>query len=366
MNKNFLTLIAVGLLCVGQTACSSGGGNVLQFKTYEARSGEAVVTIDIPQGEDELQQNISKGIFDIMAHSAIAKEAGSAKDGSLNEVADDYSKRMAKLLESGDYGPATADLTIEVSYLNEASATFHVYDGVYVNGEPDVYDRIVRLSDAHVMEQSELVDISNEDLQSLIDKNLKEEVPVYLEDGYWILPAGVDSCRVVWLISRAASGEVMIPISEMERFLKPDAKALFTAKPIEFTRLSEEETESNEKSAENTDGDDNENVSENAIIPVDVSTADPVELTKTILNRFIEGNYDIADFVINDSRKMIVPLLKQLVTERGGLKEYKITNFKINGDKAKVYISTTYKRKSEDEVYMYEKTAEGWRLANGM
>jgi hypothetical protein len=98
MNKNFLTLIAVGLLCVGQTACSSGDYNALQFKTYEARSGEAVVTIDIPQGEDELQQNISKGIFDIMAHSAIAKEAGSAKDGSLNEVADDYSKRMAKLL----------------------------------------------------------------------------------------------------------------------------------------------------------------------------------------------------------------------------------------------------------------------------
>ena len=85
MNKNFLTLIAAGLLCVGLTACS-GGGNALQFKTYEARSGEAVVTIDIPQGEDELQQNISKGIFDIMAHSAIAKEAGSAKDGSLNIV----------------------------------------------------------------------------------------------------------------------------------------------------------------------------------------------------------------------------------------------------------------------------------------
>lgn len=360
MRKIIFVLMAVALLVVGLAACG-GGDNALKFSTYEARNGEAVITVDIPQGEGDKQQNISKGIHDIMVHSAIAKEVGEPKDGSLKEVADDYSKRMADLLQSGDYGPATADLTIEANFLNEASATFHVYDGVYVNGEPDVYDRVVRLSDGHVMEQDELVNISAEDLQALIEKNLKEEMPVYLEDGYWILPAGVDSCRVFWLISRADGGEVMIPISEMEAFLTPEGKSLFTAKPLEFQKNSGEEAGEESETTENAEG------GEEAGASVDVSNVDPEELTKIILDRFVAGNYDISDIVVNDSRgEMILQLLKQLVTERGGLKEYKITNSKINGNKAKVYISTTYKRQSEKEIYEYQKTADGWRLANGM
>lgn len=236
-------MMAVTLMIIGLTACAGDGNNGLAFESYESRNGDAFISIVIPQGEGERQQNVSKGIFEIMANSAIAKEVGLPKELSLKDVADDYSKRMAKLLESGDYGPATADLTIEASYLNEASAIFHVHDGVYVNGEPDVYDRVVRLSDGHVMEQGEMVNISVEDLQALIEKNLKEEMPVYLEDGYWVLPAGMDSCRVVWLISRAAAGEVMIPISEMEQYLAPDGKELFTAKPLEFMKSSGEDVE---------------------------------------------------------------------------------------------------------------------------
>jgi len=366
MKKAISTKVFAILLVAGLTACS-GGDNAFKFSTYEARNGEAVITIDIPQGEGEKQQSVSKGILDIMTHSAIAKEAGEPKTGNLKEVADDYSKRMAELLKSGDYGPATADLTIEASYMNEASATFHVNDGVYVNGEPDVYDRVVRLTDGHVMEQSEIVNISAEDLQALIEKNLKEEMPVYLEDGYWIMPAGVDSCRVFWLISRADGGEVMIPISEMEAFLTPEGKSLFTAKPLEFQKNSGEEAGEESETTENAEGGDEEDTSEKAGASVEVSSAEPEELTKIILDRFVAGNYDISDIVINDGReKVIVPLLKQLVTERGGLKEYKITNSKINGNKAKVYISTTYKRQSEKEIYEYQKTADGWRLANGM
>lgn len=352
-------MMVAALLVVGLAACG-GGDNALKFSTYEARNGEAVITVDIPQGEGDKQQNISKGILDIIVHSAIAKEVGEPKDGSLKEVADDYSKRMADLLQSGDYGPATADLTIEANFLNEVSATFHVYDGVYVNGEPDVYDRVVRLSDGHVMEQDELVNISAEDLQALIEKNLKEEMPVYLEDGYWVLPAGVDSCRVFWLISRADGGEVMIPISEMESFLTPEGKSLFTAKPVKFQKTTGEEAGEESEATENAEG------GEEAGASVDVSNVDPEELTKIILDRFLAGNYDISDIVVNDSRgEMILQLLKQLVTERGGLKEYKITNSKINGDKAKIYISTTYKRQGEDEVYEYQKTNDGWKLVNG-
>lgn len=364
MKKIFIIFPTI-LLTAVLTACS-GGDNAFKFSTYEARNGEAVITIDIPLGEGEKQQNVSKGILDIMAHSAIAKEVGEPKASDLKEVADDYSKRMADLLQSGDYGPATADLTIEASYMNEASVTFHVNDGVYVNGEPDVYDQVVRLSDGHVMEQNELVNISAEDLQTLIEKNLKEEMPVYLEDGYWVLPAGVDSCRVFWLISRADGGEVMIPISEMESFLTPEGKSLFTAKSLEFQKISGEEAGEESEATENAGEGDEEGESSKADASVDVSTVDPEELTKMIMDRFIDGNYDISDIAVNDSRgKMILPLLKQLVTERGGLKEYKITNSKINGDKAKVYINTTYKRQSEKEMYEYQKTNEGWKLVNG-
>ena len=280
MRKNFLTVMAAALLVVGLTACG-GGDNAIKFSTYEARNGEAVITIDIPQGEGEKQQNISKGILDIMAGSAIAKEVGKMKEGNLKEVADDFSAQMNELLNSGDYGPATADLTIEATYLNEASATFHVYDGVYVNGEPDVYDRVLRLSDGHVMEQDEMVKISAEDLQSLIEKNLKEEIPVYLEDGYWMLPAGEDSCRVFWLISRAGGGEVMIPIAEMEPFLTEEGKALMTAKPLEFTISSGDEAESTE-SEDSTEDEANE--PNDASVIFSNGKLGPVEVGKAMPN----------------------------------------------------------------------------------
>ena len=364
MRKNFLTVMAVALLVVGLTACS-GGDNAFKFSTYEARNGEAVITIDIPQGEGEKQQNVSKGILDIMAHSAIAKEAGEPKTGNLKEVADDYSKRMAELLNSGDYGPATADLTIEASYLNEASVTFHVYDGVYVNGEPDVYDQVVRLSDGHVMEQSEMVDISAEDLQPLIEKNLKEEMPVYLEDGYWILPAGTDSCRVFWLISRADGGEVKIPISEMESFLTPEGKSMFTAKPTEFTKSSGDESESGEESAEETESvEEGETTGAGALSATSID--DPVELTKIILDRFVAGNFDISDCVTDNLRDYI-PLMKQYTTERGGLKGYSIISSRItSGDNVKVEVSMDYKRAEERETFKYKKTADGWKMENNI
>lgn len=359
MRKNFLTVMAVALLVVGLTACG-GGDNAIKFSTYEARNGEAVITIDIPQGGGEKQQNISKGILDIMAGSAIAKEVGKMKEGNLKEVADDFSAQMNELLNSGDYGPATADLTIEATYLNEASATFHVYDGVYVNGSPDVYDRVVRLSDGHVMEQSEMVNISEEDLQTLIEKNLKEEIPVYLEDGYWMLPAGEDSCRVFWLISRAGGGEVMIPIAEMEPFLTEEGKALMTAKPLEFTISSGDEAESTE-SEDNTDGDD---IVTTAGAPSVTSIDDPVELTRIILDQFVAGNYDVSEYMSEEFRD-VIPIVKKIAMERGGLKDYKIIGSRTVGeDKVKVKVKMNYKRGVEMEKFEYQKTANGLILVN--
>ena len=255
-------------------------------------------------------------------------------------------------------------MTIEANFLNEASATFHVYDGVYVNGEPDVYDRVVRLSDGHVMEQDELVNISAEDLQALIEKNLKEEMPVYLEDGYWVLPAGVDSCRVFWLISRAGGGEVMIPISEMESFLTPEGKSLFTAKPIEFQKISGEEAGEESEDSKNVGEGDEEGASAETGTSVEVSSAEPEELTKIILDRFVAGNFDISDCVTDNLRDFI-PLMKQYTTELGGLKGYKIISSRtISGGNVKVEVSMDYKRAEERETFEYKNTADGWKMVN--
>ena len=230
-----------------------GGDKPLTFELYEKRGDYSTLSVDIPQDNDGRAQNVTKGILDIFAHSSIAKEVGVPKDGTLKEIVDDYSGRIDKMLDTGQYGPANGELSIESGYQNEASVTFLVADGIYVNGNPDFYHRVVRFSDGHVMEQEEMVNIPEGVLKELIEKHLKEEQPVLLEDGYWILPASADSCRVSWVVSRAVLGEVLIPLSEMEPYMTEEGKAIFSAKPLKMPEMEASEEAAEEVADEGLD-----------------------------------------------------------------------------------------------------------------
>ncbi|MBQ8458067.1 MAG: NADH-quinone oxidoreductase subunit J [Prevotella sp.] len=222
-----------------------GGDKPLTFELYEKRGDYSTLCVDIPQDNDVRAQNVTKGILDIIAHSSIAGEVGAPKGGTLEEIVDDYSDRIDRVLDTGQYGPARGEISIESGYQNEASVTFLVGDGIYVMGNPDFYHRVVRFSDGHVMEQEEMVTIPEDVLKGLIEKYLTQEQSVWLEDGYWILPAPADSCRVSWVVSRAELGNVLIPLSEMEPYMTEEGKAIFSAKSLKMP-----ETEVSGESAE--------------------------------------------------------------------------------------------------------------------
>lgn len=233
MRNKLLTLMAAALLVVGVAACGSGS---VEFERYEVQrdtltaSGAFAginVIIDIPKGGGSRQKNVEKAIREILSHSQLAGEVGEPKEEQLKEIVDDYVKRYLDYMASGEYGPMTCDLGVLSGYQNENSITLHFVDGIYGNGGPQEHDCVVRFSDGHIMQQNEMIQISDEDLKSLIESHGGEDIPLNLADGYNFSPAGEDSCKVLWPIGSHFFGEVMILISEIEPYLTEEGKGIF-------------------------------------------------------------------------------------------------------------------------------------------
>ena len=228
-----------------------GSGKGIEFETYEVMEGYYQITIDIPKGDGDREQNIAKGLREIIANSELCKEdvVGAPKEGSLHEIIDDCNQRYQKfannyMKETEAPEPPVCQLYIESVYQNELSVTFQVDDGVYFNGAPDTYFRVIRFSDGHIMQMDEMVSIAPETLEPIIQKYYKENLPIFLGDGFSVLPAANDSCRVTWSVNHGF-GEVMIPISEMESYFTEEGKEIYTAKA-----LSVPEKEKNEEAEE--------------------------------------------------------------------------------------------------------------------
>ena len=236
MKKSFFTKMAAALLVASLWSCGEKSLPI-EFEAFEIMDGgNYMIDIDIPKGNGEREQNVTKGIREIIAQSELGKKIGAPTEGTLQEVMEDYHERYNKYAQENAESPRSpmCDLEIKCSFQNEACVTFIVFDGIHFGGNPDYYNSLVRISDGHVISQQELVNISMPDAEKLIKKHIKDDnIPVYLEDGYWFSPSLGDSCHVMWAYSRGVWGETTIPLSDMDPYLTEEGKKLFSAKVLE-------------------------------------------------------------------------------------------------------------------------------------
>ena len=238
MKKIFCFSLLASLVMM-LAACGSSSNAPLTFEMYE-KEGDTVTTggapvgirmaIAIPQEDNEKAQGVTSAIREIMAQSQLGKETGAPKEGTLKEVVDDYVQRFLQKVWGEEYGPMQCDLFITNGFQNDACIVLHVADGLYGNGGPVEFDVVVRLSDGHIMKQEEMINISNDELQGIIEKALAEgdETPIMLEDGFFISPVAADSCKILWPTGSHFVGEVIVPLSVIEPFLTEEGKGLFS------------------------------------------------------------------------------------------------------------------------------------------
>lgn len=263
-NKKFLE-IGVGAFVVVVLLAwlipKFGGSSGVAFETLEIMDDEFQISIDIPQGNSEREQNVTKGIREIITQSEMCKNdvIGAPIEGSIQEIIADCQKRYHKFADNycKEYGapaPPICQLFIESGYQNKACVTFQVDDGVYFNGSPDTRFCIIRFSDGHIMELGEMVFIKIEELETIAKKYYNEEdgLPLFLEDGFNILPSANDSCRLTWPVGHGY-GEVMIPLNELENHLTEEGKEIFMAEALDVSAKKESAVSANSNEAEEVD-----------------------------------------------------------------------------------------------------------------
>lgn len=259
-NKKWLGIGAGAVVVVALLAWlipKLGSDKPIEFELYSPEE-EYNLSVDIPKGNSEREQNVVKGLREIISKSKFAQEVGAPVEGTLRDVLDDYHNRVNKyqddfLRTSGAPYPPTCQLDINCIFQNEASASFMVDDGIYFNGFSDRYCRVIRFSDGHVMELSEMVNISNDKMEELIRKYQQYDLPVSLEEGCFVLPAANDSVEVFWTVSRAGLGDVLIPISDMEPYMTEAGKEIFMAKALPMPEKQQPEYTDESQEAENVE-----------------------------------------------------------------------------------------------------------------
>lgn len=191
------------------------------------------IKIDVPQGEN---MKIEGAIRQIISKSKMVKALGEPIGETLQQVADNSVELFKERAKTDEFGYVQFDLLIEYEYQNKECVVFHVADGVYGNGGPQEYNVVVRKADGHVMEQSEMIFISEEKLRAMAEKHYSTEggFEVFLGDGYFVSPCA-EGLKLQWPIGSHFLGECVIPLSEIESYLTEEGKPLFTAEGYDET-----------------------------------------------------------------------------------------------------------------------------------
>lgn len=246
----------------------TGNGDV-SFKTYTVERdltsiANAVtymnLTVDVPQGSGAKVKNVEQAIRQIMAGSMLGEEVGAPIDGPLNEAVDNYAERFIEKVKTEGFGAVQCIMYISAEYQTKNSLVLHTYDGIYGNGGPQEYYSVVRLSDGHIMETEELIDVKPDMLKDIVKQYYdedKEGIAIILDDGYGISPVSPDSCRILWAVNSHIFAEAIIPLSAVRNYLTDEGEQLFTSEAVEIKR-SEWKNEETKASAEGTTTEDDE------------------------------------------------------------------------------------------------------------
>lgn len=232
---HFFYVLAAAMLLA---SCGSNS-NGLVFNNYEknaqAQSPEGVpssleLTLPIPQGEGELQANVTNAIKEIISHSRIAEELGEPEGESLQAIADNYYECFKSgVAEEELVGPCVYHLQIVCQYQNPQCVVLHVSDGVYGNGGPREYVWNVRLSDGHLMLFKEFTTMTGNDVLALArrygDEETKEAVSDGIEDG-WLSPDSA-GCRVKVQLGTHFFHDFVVPMESVAPYLTEEGKTLF-------------------------------------------------------------------------------------------------------------------------------------------
>lgn len=249
----FYVLAAAVLLA----SCGSNSTSLV-FSNYEkntdAQGPEGApasleLTLPIPQGEGDLQANVTNAIKEIISHSRIAEEMGAPEGESLQAIADSYYERFKKGVTEGELeGLCVYHLQIVCQYQNPQCVVLQVSDGVYGNGGPREYVWNVRLSDGHLMLFNEFSTMTGNDILALArrcgDAETKEAVSGGIEDG-WLSPDSA-GCRVKVQLGTHFFHDFVVPMENVIPYLTEEGKALFGVNTkVETDKEPKKEAEEN-------------------------------------------------------------------------------------------------------------------------
>ena len=237
-------ILLFGIACL-LAACSENGYSPIQFEKFEEQVGvtspdgamaEMTLTIDIPVGEDEVQNRLSEGIRTIIRESSVVEELKQPIEGSLKEICKKLIAYFPNGISKGEieiYVATSFNLMVECEHQTEQAVVFRVTDGVYGNGGPMVSYKVIRLSDGKLMDDKEVYNITGDDIVTLVKKYGTDEQKEFDEafigpDGY-LCPIG-DSCRVLYLEGAHFWNEVTVPVDEIKGFLTEEGRTLLGVK----------------------------------------------------------------------------------------------------------------------------------------
>ena len=227
----------------------------LTFSTYEkeeaTESLEGVpagmtLKIDIPDGESERAAKVVSIIRQLVTDSEIGDQIGAPKEGTLQEVCDDYIERFRKGIAKEDLTPGCEyHLEILNGYQSTDYICFHVSDGIFGNGGPMEREVVFRLSDEHQMEEGEMYNLPDDKWMELARKyaeGVEKEKLQNIESlmGGEIVP-DEKGCKYHYATSMHIFNTVYFPISEIASYLTEEGRKIFDVTEEQTTEETTQE-----------------------------------------------------------------------------------------------------------------------------
>ena len=227
----------------------------LTFSTYEkeeaTESLEGVpagmtLKIDIPDGESERAAKVVSIIRQLVTDSEIGDQIGAPKEGTLQEVCDDYIERFRKGIAKEDLTPGCEyHLEILNGYQSTDYICFHVSDGIFGNGGPMEREVVFRLSDERQMEEGEMYNLPDDKWMELARKyaeGVEKEKLQNIESlmGGEIVP-DEKGCKYHYATSMHIFNTVYFPVSEIASYLTEEGRKIFDVTEEQTTEETTQE-----------------------------------------------------------------------------------------------------------------------------